>query len=50
VIRQIAELNMHFCLGLGSHATVIDKGQIVYTGTIEDLKANDDVRRRYLAL
>jgi len=46
----IAEQNMHFCLGLASHATVIDKGQIVYTGTIEDLQANDTIRRRYLAL
>jgi branched-chain amino acid transport system ATP-binding protein len=45
----IAEQNMHFCLGLASHATVIDKGQIVYTATIEELKANDNVRR-YLAL
>ena len=41
---------MHFCLGLASHATVIDKGQIVYTGTIDELKANDNIRRRYLAL
>jgi len=46
----IAEQNMHFCLGLASHATVIDKGQIVYTATIEDLKANDNIRQRYLAL
>ncbi|MBI5261835.1 MAG: ABC transporter ATP-binding protein [Bradyrhizobium sp.] len=46
----IAEQNMHFCLGLASHATLIDKGQIVYSHTIEDLKANDDIRRRYLAL
>jgi branched-chain amino acid transport system ATP-binding protein len=46
----IAEQNMHFCLGIASHATVIDKGQIVHTGTIEELKANDDIRRRYLAL
>jgi branched-chain amino acid transport system ATP-binding protein len=46
----IAEQNMHFCLGLASHATVIDKGQIVYTSTIEDLKANDNIRQRYLAL
>jgi ABC-type branched-subunit amino acid transport system ATPase component len=37
-------------LGLASHATVIDKGQIVYTATIEELKTNDNVRRRYLAL
>ncbi|MBX9909237.1 MAG: ABC transporter ATP-binding protein [Beijerinckiaceae bacterium] len=46
----IAEQNMHFCLGLASDATVIDKGQIVFAGTIAALKANDDVRQRYLAL
>ena len=46
----LAEQNMHFCLGLASHATVIDKGQIVYTSTMEDLKANDNIRQRYLAL
>jgi branched-chain amino acid transport system ATP-binding protein len=46
----IAEQNMHFCLRVASHATVIDKGQIVYTTTIEDLKANDNIRQRYLAL
>jgi branched-chain amino acid transport system ATP-binding protein len=41
---------MHFCLGLASHATVIDKGQIVYTSGIEELKANDNIRQRTLAL
>jgi branched-chain amino acid transport system ATP-binding protein len=46
----IAEQNMHFCLGLASHATVIDKGQIVYTSSIDELKANDSIRQRYLAL
>jgi len=46
----IAEQNMHFCLGLASHATVIDKGQIVYAAGIEELKANEAIRRRYLAL
>jgi branched-chain amino acid transport system ATP-binding protein len=46
----IAEQNMHFCLGLASHATVIDKGQIVYTAGSDDLKANHDIRQRYLAL
>ncbi|CAN7348692.1 ABC transporter ATP-binding protein [Bosea sp. LjRoot9] len=46
----IAEQNMHFCLSLASDATVIDKGQIVFRGTIAELKANDDVRQRYLAL
>ena len=29
---------------------VIDKGQIVYRATIEELKANDSIRQRYLAL
>lgn len=46
----IAEQNMHFCLGLASDATVIDKGKIVYRGSITELKANDDIRQRYLAL
>jgi branched-chain amino acid transport system ATP-binding protein len=46
----LAEQNMHFCLGIASHATVIDKGQIVYRDTIEALKSNDAVKSRYLAL
>jgi branched-chain amino acid transport system ATP-binding protein len=32
-----ARLSMHFCLGLASHATLIDSGQIVYTSGIEEL-------------
>ncbi len=46
----IAEQNMHFCLGIADHATVIDNGQIVYRDTIAALKADDEVRRRYLAM
>jgi branched-chain amino acid transport system ATP-binding protein len=46
----LAEQNMHFCLGIASHATVIDKGEIVYHDTIEALRANEDVKARYLAL
>jgi branched-chain amino acid transport system ATP-binding protein len=34
----------------GGTATVIDKGQIVYSASIEDLRANDEIRPRYLAL
>ena len=45
----LAEQNMHFCLGIATGASVIDKGQIVYSDTIERLKANDEVKRRYLA-
>ena len=46
----LAEQNMHFCLGIASHATVIDKGQIVYRDTIEALRKDDAVKSRYLAL
>jgi branched-chain amino acid transport system ATP-binding protein len=46
----LAEQNMHFCLGIASHATVIDKGHIVYRNTIEALRQDDAVKSRYLAL
>jgi branched-chain amino acid transport system ATP-binding protein len=46
----IAEQNMYFCLGIATDATVIDKGQIVYRDTIGGLKANSEIRARYLAI
>jgi len=46
----IAEQNMHFCLGIATDATVIDKGQIVYRDSIDGLKTNADIRARYLAI
>jgi branched-chain amino acid transport system ATP-binding protein len=46
----IAEQNVHICLRVASDAVVIDKGQIVYRDTIAALKANEDVRRGYLAM
>ncbi len=46
----LAEQNMHFCMSIATHATVIDKGKIVYTDTIEGLRKNDAVKSRYLAV
>ena len=46
----LAEQNMHFCLGIATHATVIDKGQIVYRATIDDLRHNEEIKTRYLAV
>ena len=46
----IAEQNMHFCLGIATHATIIDKGQVVYRATIKDLRGNDAIVKRYLAV
>jgi branched-chain amino acid transport system ATP-binding protein len=50
VTLVVAEQNMHFCLGIATHVAVIDKGHIVYRDTIDGLKANDEVKRRYLAV
>jgi branched-chain amino acid transport system ATP-binding protein len=46
----VAEQNMHFCLGIATHVTVVDKGQVVYRATIEALRANDAIKQRYLAI
>ncbi len=46
----LAEQNMHFCLGIATHVTVVDKGQIVYRATIEELRTNDAIKQRYLAI
>lgn len=46
----MAEQNMHFCLGVATHATVIDKGEIRFTGTIDELRAADDIKSRYLSV
>ena len=50
VTLVIAEQNMHFCLEIATHVAVIDKGQIVYRDTLEALQANEEVKRRYLAV
>jgi ABC-type branched-subunit amino acid transport system ATPase component len=46
----LAEQNMHFCLGIATHATIIDKGQMVYSATIEELRNNEAIKQRYLAV
>ncbi|WP_375461720.1 ABC transporter ATP-binding protein [uncultured Enterovirga sp.] len=46
----LAEQNMHFCLNIATHAAIIDKGQIVYRSTIAELRDNDAIKQRYLAV
>ncbi len=46
----LAEQNMHFCLGIATSATIIDKGEIVYRDSIEALRANEEIKQRYLAV
>ncbi|QRX81071.1 ABC transporter ATP-binding protein [Glaciimonas sp. PAMC28666] len=46
----LAEQNMHFCLNVATHVAVIDKGKIVYADSVEGLRNNDDIKRRYLSV
>lgn len=46
----LAEQNMHFCLSIATHATVIDKGQVVYCATVAELRDNEEIKHRYLAV
>ena len=46
----LAEQNLHFCLGLADRAVVIDKGCDVFVGSISQLNANTDIKKRYLSV
>jgi branched-chain amino acid transport system ATP-binding protein len=46
----LSEQNMHFASLVSDRAYVIEKGQVRYTGTMAELKNNDEVRRNYIAL
>ena len=46
----LAEQNLHFCLGLADRAVVIDKGCDVFVGSIAELNANVDIKKRYLSV
>jgi len=44
----LAEQNQEVALGLADRGYIIDNGVIRFSGSIEDLKANEEVRRKYL--
>jgi branched-chain amino acid transport system ATP-binding protein len=44
----LAEQNSRFCLGVASRVAVIDKGAIVWSGTVEDFTAQPELQARYL--
>ena len=46
----LAEQNLHFCLGLADRAVVVDKGSDVFVGSIAELNANADIKKRYLSV
>ena len=46
----LVEQNVLFAFNLADRGYVIDKGRILYEGSIDDLKENKDVHDRYLAV
>ena len=46
----LSEQNMHFAELVSDRAYVLEKGQIRYHGSMEELAANDEVRRAYLSV
>ena len=46
----LSEQNVRFATELSDRAYVIEKGVIQYHGSINELRADEDVKRRYLAV
>ncbi|MEW5889768.1 MAG: ABC transporter ATP-binding protein [Pseudomonadota bacterium] len=46
----LSEQNMHFAELVSDRAYVLEKGQIRYSGSMEELAANEEVRRAYLSV
>ena len=46
----LSEQNAKFAIALSDHAYILEKGQVRFSGTIEDLQENEEVRQQYLAL
>ena len=46
----LAEQNQDVALGLSNRVYVIDNGSIKYTGTVDELKTNEEIRKKYLCV
>jgi branched-chain amino acid transport system ATP-binding protein len=46
----LAEQNLHFAGGVADSATVVEKGQVVWSGTMDALRADEAARTKYLAV
>jgi branched-chain amino acid transport system ATP-binding protein len=46
----LAEQNLHFASGVADRATVVEKGRVVWSGSIAALRADEAARRQYLAV
>ena len=46
----LAEQNSHFAFQVSDRGYILDKGKIKFEGDIEELKENDEIKERYLAV
>jgi len=46
----VSEQNIKFAIGVSDRAYVISKGVIRYQGSIEELEANEEVKKQYLMI
>jgi branched-chain amino acid transport system ATP-binding protein len=46
----LAEQSTKFSLGLSTRAYILEKGRVCYQGTLEELEANEELSRTYLAV
>lgn len=46
----LSEQNIRFAMGVSDRVVVIDKGHVVYTGTIEEFRKQETVQKTYLAV
>jgi len=46
----LSEQNMHFAELVSDRAYVLEKGQIRFEGSMDELSANEEVRRNYLGV
>ena len=46
----LSEQNLHFAHEVSDRAYIIEKGQIRFSGTMQELAANDEVQSQYLAV
>jgi branched-chain amino acid transport system ATP-binding protein len=46
----LSEQNLHFARAVADRATIIEKGRVRYTGTMDELAANETVQHEYLSV
>lgn len=46
----LSEQNVRFAMGVSDRVVLVDKGHVVYSGTISQFKADAGIHKKYLAV